>query len=892
MKSLILFITIIFTANILAQVKSSVVLKLSYIDAPFEVRIDNSGIYGISNFEIENNSISLFDFNQPVKHVFSDSKFIKTSEFSELSLLGKTIYNGETESVLFDDEGILKNKLGKSFSLNVADINTLSIVNDLSNRQAQFTITFPGDLAYADLIGIDSEGFTYLLVERFVQQVPLKIMRQVYTLNSLGEVQSILRIPDIKYLFTQNDFQIDEFGNLYHLLSIESGIEIFKWEGLKNKSEQVVNYPKEYNYQLHFNNLLPVDEIETVPVLNKITSVSRTMALRIGESYVYHKFNCSSANLAPTDVTAPDNDVVRTPARLRVGPNARVPYKWGGFNTLTQFDVGLVQGKYAGDINTNGVSSYAVGVDCSGFVSRCWQMSYHASTSYMPNITNLYSNWSNLKPGDAIHKVGHVRLYISTQPNGRIKVVESTTGHSIYGVGYYNYAPSDLSEYAPRYYTNMVDDYFENQPTLLSVTHGQNNDAIIKWDCNDSEVIGYRLYRSPDRVNWNLIQNESTLTEKFTTDNYQPGEYYYRVSSVKNNSPIFSESDLSNELGIGGSAGSDIFLIVDGFDREDGSWRGAGHKFAGRYGAAIFDIGVRFESIKSSELENANTNLTDYAGVFWIIGDESTADETFNSYEQSIIISYMESGGNLFVSGSEIGWDLDYQGSASDRNFYNNYLKADYVSDDAGTLFASGVTNSSLQNCSLYFGQTYDEEYPDEIIPHGGSSLCMQYSNQNGAGVEYTGTFGNSSEVGKIIYLAFPLETTADDTAFDLVINNALLYFDPSIVGVNDEQVLPLDYGLEQNYPNPFNPTTKIKYAVPRHGRQANVAEALNASTTNILLKVYDVLGNEITTLVNEQKSPGVYEVEWNAGNQPSGVYFYRVQTESFSKTMKMMLLK
>ncbi len=433
MKNLILLIAIIFTVNIIAQVKSSVVLKLSYIDVPFEVRVDHSGIYGISNFEIENNSISLFDFNSPVKHIFSENKFIETSEVSELNLLGKSIYNGEEETILFDDEGILKNKLGESFSLNVADVNTLSIKNISSNKHAQFTLTFPGDLAYADLIGIDSEGFTYLLIERYLQQVPLKVMREVYTLNNFGEVQSILKIPNIKYLFTQNDFQIDELGNLYHLLSTESGIEIFKWEGLKNKSKQAINYPKEYDYQLHFNNLLPVDEIETVPVLNKITSVSRTMALRIGESYVYHKFNCSSSNLAPTDVTAPDGDIVRTPDRLRVGPNARIPYKWGGFNTLTQFGAGLTQGKYAGDINTNGVSSYAVGVDCSGFVSRCWQMSYHASTSYMPNITNLYSNWSNLKPGDAIHKVGHVRLYISTQSNGKLKIVESTTGHSIYG---------------------------------------------------------------------------------------------------------------------------------------------------------------------------------------------------------------------------------------------------------------------------------------------------------------------------------------------------------------------------------------------------------------------------------------------------------------------------
>jgi len=95
----------------------------------------------------------------------------------------------------------------------------------------------------------------------------------------------------------------------------------------------------------------------------------------------------------------------------------------------------------------------------------------------------------------------------------------------------------------------------------------------------------------------------------------------------------------------------------------------------------------------------------------------------------------------------------------------------------------------------------------------------------------------------------------------------------------NETSYLPKDYKLSQNFPNPFNPTTKITYTIPE----------LSFTT----LKVYDVLGNEITTLVNEEKSIGIYEVEFDATAElPSGIYFYKLQAGSFTQTKKMILLK
>ena len=612
--------------------------------------------------------------------------------------------------------------------------------------------------------------------------------------------------------------------------------------------------------------------------MSKVSSgASRTQALRIGETYVLHQYECSNSNLAATAVTAPDGDVVQTPGWLVVGINARVPYKWGGFSTLTQFDAGLTNGRYAGDINTDGVSSYAEGVDCSGFVSRCWQLTYHASTSYMPNITTQYSSWDDLKPGDAIHKVGHVRLFVERNTNGSFKIVEAA-GRD-WDVSYWSYTTSDLSAYTPRYYNSMEDNYNSQRPDLLSAELNSSNSVELNWDCDSTDVIGYRIYSSTDGSSWSLIYDENNITSTSAEIAVESGVSYFRISSVLNDSAT-SESNWSNALGINNYSSDKKALIVDGFERETGSWQGAGNTFVTKYGNALSALNISFNSLKTSELQNGSFELGNYDYIFWISGDESTADETFNSTEQTLVSNYLESGGNFFVSGSEIGWDLSYKGSTADQSFYSNYLKAAYVADDAGSSSVVGVENSSLSGCSFNIGQTYYEDYPDQIGTANGSSLAMNYANGKGAGIEFSGYFGSSSVLSNLIYLAFPLETTADDESFDLVVSKAIDYFNSGTVGITEPQSTVVDFSLSQNYPNPFNPSTIISY---------NLAESGFVS-----LRIFDVMGNEVCTLVNSEQSAGTYDVQFSTSNLKlsSGTYFYRLQAGNYIETKKMILIK
>ena len=109
--------------------------------------------------------------------------------------------------------------------------------------------------------------------------------------------------------------------------------------------------------------------------------------------------------------------------------------------------------------------------------------------------------------------------------------------------------------------------------------------------------------------------------------------------------------------------------------------------------------------------------------------------------------------------------------------------------------------------------------------------------------------------------------------------NKIAWYENLSPVGIDgNSNETPIEFRLSQNYPNPFNPTTVIKYQIPELGF--------------ITLKVYDVMGNEIATLVNKVEDPGYYEVNFNASNLASGVYFYRLIAGSFVSTRKMLLLK
>ena len=165
-------------------------------------------------------------------------------------------------------------------------------------------------------------------------------------------------------------------------------------------------------------------------------------------------------------------------------------------------------------------------------------------------------------------------------------------------------------------------------------------------------------------------------------------------------------------------------------------------------------------------------------------------DDSFSATEQPLVTAYLNSGGNLFVSGSEFGYDLDRASgpSTADRNFYHNQLRAIFANDDAntygftpaaGAIFASN-TASGFDNGTH---GSYNVDYPDVLTPTNGSIKAISYSGGVGgaAAVQYDGSLGG----GKLVNWGFPFETITNSAVRDAYMSDVLRSF-----GVLDPPVL------------------------------------------------------------------------------------------------------
>ena len=134
------------------------------------------------------------------------------------------------------------------------------------------------------------------------------------------------------------------------------------------------------------------------------------------------------------------------------------------------------------------------------------------------------------------------------------------------------------------------------------------------------------------------------------------------------------------------------------------------------------------------------------------------------------------------------------------------------------------------------------------------------------------------------------IDTTTGTSGTVSLTSASLVQFAAAPLAVNESNInSPAGFALYQNYPNPFNPSTKIRYSIS--------PSSSNGSNNLVTLKVYNILGNEVASLVNEEKPAGTYEVEFNSIDSqgralPSGVYFYKLTNGSFTQTQKMILLK
>ena len=276
---------------------------------------------------------------------------------------------------------------------------------------------------------------------------------------------------------------------------------------------------------------------------------------------------------------------------------------------------------------------------------------------------------------------------------------------------------------------------------------------------------------------------------------------------------------------------------------------------------------------------SGNTDLckTTDGGLNWSNVLPNT-DVIFDIFFLNSSIGWVSSGSGKIYKTEDTGNTWNLIGSGQDTAIYTLYFKDEF--NGWGGLFMS-TTDGGYTWQKYSFGMWAFEsiQFKDE---HNGYAI--------GVNNLYTTDCG-------LTWQSFWIPSESALHSFQFVHNKIgwftgshgtiLKYYcdEPSSIEIEEYFNSYLNYNLSQNYPNPFNPATKIKYSVPSITlRQAQ-------TDIRVTLKVYDLLGRVVATLVNEEKPAGEYEVEFDGNNLPSGIYFYQLKAGSYAETRKMVLL-
>jgi hypothetical protein len=357
---------------------------------------------------------------------------------------------------------------------------------------------------------------------------------------------------------------------------------------------------------------------------------------------------------------------------------------------------------------------------------------------------------------------------------------------------------------------------FPPEPPVNVRAQGVSDGSIIlNWDAPVSVAgsgaqTGYVIYRATNGYGFGnpvMVSNVTTWRITGLTTN---ADHYFRIAAVNS----AGESMPSEVVGCRAPTATPAprVLVVNAFDRYDRTanlrqnttrqaWappdatgtiervlprRVNSFDYVVQHGRAVSAAGFPFDSCQNEAVVSGAVALGDYRVVIWACGQESTGDETFSDAEQTALAAFHDAGGHLFVSGSEIAWDLDRASgpTSADRAFFNNHLKADLAGDandnsgsyalasTPGGIFAARSTTTFDDGS----GSTYWVKTPDVLTPSGtGVVAALNYSgNTNGAAaIQYDGSAGG----GRVVYFGFPFETIASANRRSQYMADALAFF-------------------------------------------------------------------------------------------------------------------
>ncbi len=280
--------------------------------------------------------------------------------------------------------------------------------------------------------------------------------------------------------------------------------------------------------------------------------------------------------------------------------------------------------------------------------------------------------------------------------------------------------------------------------------------------------IGYRVYTSTNGIGWSdgkLVTDGTTTT---LTDLPKDEVVYVRVTAVNQGGESFSTETLATRVGdrtgillVNGFTRLDNTLLIDDNDPIEGYNKRMLLDRMNRYDYVIQHteaIPYPFDSAGSGAVDGGFVALDTYRLVDWILGEESYDDKTLNHEEQALLRDYLDGGGALFISGSEIGWDLYNLGDAASKEFFTRYLRAAFRGDNAETWEVAPVPGSIFDGLGSFRFDApgmYRPDYPDQLGVSYDSVEALTY--QGGRGGVAATQYADGCE--RVVTFGFPFET-------------------------------------------------------------------------------------------------------------------------------------
>ncbi|MFH1194244.1 MAG: T9SS type A sorting domain-containing protein [bacterium] len=461
-----------------------------------------------------------------------------------------------------------------------------------------------------------------------------------------------------------------------------------------------------------------------------------------------------------------------------------------------------------------------------------------------------------------------------------------TSNSDSWGGGMYNYESSPTLT-SCTFASNMaytgggMYNHYNSSPTLIDCSF-KNNSAIN----NNGGGMSNEFSSHPTLTNCIFTSNSATFNGG-GMNNYESSPTLINCTFTSNSAKwgggmeISSSSPTLNNCIVWGNTASDygnqFDILDDGTTTLNYSCYANGNKDVFLYGGGTFTATNNNITIDPKFVEPATDD-------YRIAGNSPCKNTGANGYN---------------ATGTDIRGQVRNQNITIDMGAYEYTIGIDHEVSLPVELTSFSATSSN-GNVSLNWQtatevNNYGFEIERTVILSGAKNPLIR-NWQNIGFVEGSGNSNSPKEYSFIDRSAASISHTNYLYRLKQIdIDGAFTYSEEIIVKTRRDESLPTEFELFQNYPNPFNPTTTIKYVIPSGAR--NHKDFSSSSTPRndnalVTIKVYDILGNEVATLVNETKEPGVYEVEFDGSNLASGIYFYKLMSGNFLSTKKIIMLK